>query len=98
MFESDSIGHKNHSVFNATRVIGYYVVKNPSQHELNQNITRAQAKQSERDFFGRTAPWNQVDPGMRNFGADILTQRLGELLRKKIEEEMPKMWCVRDMP
>lgn len=71
--------------------LGYFAVKNPNQKELNEGISRDRAKQSEREFFASAAPWCNVDSSLRNFGADNLTGKLGELLREKIKSEMPKM-------
>lgn len=71
--------------------LGYFVVKNPSQQELNEGISRSQAKLREKQFFSTQPPWCNVDTTMRNVGADLLTRKLSELLREKIRSEMPKM-------
>lgn len=67
--------------------LGYFVVKNPDQAELDAGLSPAAARQREMEYFSNTSPWNQMKktcgtPG--KFGGKALMDFLGRLLEEKI--------------
>jgi hypothetical protein len=64
--------------------LGYYVVINPSQQDINNNMTAAEAAAKEADFFSSDAFFS-ADPRLsravrERFGVDALRAQLGRQL------------------
>ena len=68
--------------------LGWHIVRNPSQYEINQSTT-ADRHQIEKDFFHSRAPWNEIDP--IKCGVTGLRERLQELLGDHIRREFPQV-------
>ena len=66
---------------------GWFSVKQPDSRALSAGITWEEARESERNFFLYTAPWNQLDLEYQNrLGTYKLVERLSDLLSDKIRE------------
>ncbi|KAG2429695.1 hypothetical protein HYH02_013953 [Chlamydomonas schloesseri] len=74
--------------------LGYYVVKNPSQEQLAENITFEEARAAEARYFAGHKHWR---PAMaapataQRLGAKALRDGLSALLVERIEEQLPAM-------
>ncbi|KAF2136013.1 uncharacterized protein K452DRAFT_303099 [Aplosporella prunicola CBS 121167] len=70
---------------------GYHVVKNPSQQELDQGMTHAEARHQEKAWFQGMYPWR--GPEFRayrdRFGTEHLQEKLSHLLASQILDSLP---------
>ncbi|KAG2488599.1 hypothetical protein HYH03_012918 [Edaphochlamys debaryana] len=75
--------------------LGYYVVRNPHQDELNDHMSFAQARDLERAYFSKTPLWVQAaaaSPDVaRRLGAANLRQGLSELLVRRLQAQLPSI-------
>ena len=76
-----------------TLALGYYVVKNPGQKQLNEGITFSDARQRELDFFSSDVHWAsaEVELGGR-LGTSNLRNALSDMLVRRIVQELPVMY------
>lgn len=65
---------------------GYFMLKNRSQEEVNQNISLADARKKELDFFAKS-PYYEAAP--EKLGIKALSSALTELLVQRIEIALP---------
>ncbi|KAG2440608.1 hypothetical protein HYH02_010187 [Chlamydomonas schloesseri] len=76
-------------------LLGYYVVKNPSQEQLAENITFEEAREHESRYFAGHVHWRSAltsAPGLaQRLGAKALRDGLSALLVERIEEQLPAM-------
>jgi hypothetical protein len=75
--------------------LGYYVVINPSQQDLNNSMTAAEAATKEADFF-KTDAFFSSDPRVsravrERFGVDALRVQLSRQLVQLTQRELPGM-------
>lgn len=91
-------GTSNHtlSVLNGARFKlghGYFVVKNPSQEDLDRGITNQQARRMEQEFFDANQPWNTAafNPFFDRFGSAALSGYLSEELARKMIAATPEI-------
>lgn len=71
---------------------GYYVTKQLSQVELENQVSHAEARISEARFFKTTAPWHQTFESFgARFGTPNLQTELSRLLAKQIMSELPNI-------
>ncbi|CAG8492242.1 1611_t:CDS:2 [Diversispora eburnea] len=66
--------------------LGYYIVKNPSKIQLNNQITFEEARKDEENFFKREYPWKNL-----NLSVKRLQYKLSELLIQAIRRNLPKI-------
>ena len=65
----------------------WFVVKQPSTMELRSNMTWAQARKAEDDFFSLEAPWSDLEQMHKKYlGTNNLVTRLSEVLSELIAE------------
>ena len=69
--------------------LGYTMVKNRNQKELQQNMTTAQVREAEMSFFENHHVFRAVDPS--KFGVRNLTTSLTKLLVTRIQQELVPM-------
>ncbi|KAJ6557932.1 P-loop containing nucleoside triphosphate hydrolase protein [Mycena capillaripes] len=67
---------------------GYYCTRQPDDDERAKNITPAQARRAETNFFGTTAPWSTSSHKDR-FGTENLVSTLSTLLVQIINDRLP---------
>jgi len=69
---------------------GYFVVKNPSQDDIDRGLTHRDARMEERQFFERTEPWATTfrDYQVR-FGTKALQKSLSETLAGQMGRSLP---------
>ncbi|QRV97583.1 dynamin central region protein [Ceratobasidium sp. AG-Ba] len=71
---------------------GWFCVKQPNPTELQQNLTWAEARSREEDFFKTQEPWSsQLITVRQHFGTARLTTRLSEILSDQIAKRMPSL-------
>ena len=76
-----------------TLALGYYVVKNPGQKQLNEGITFADARQRESDYFSTDTHWAAVEADLGSrLGTANLRNALSDVLVKRIVQELPVMY------
>ena len=76
-----------------TLSLGYYVVKNPGQKQLNDGVTFAEARQRESDFFSADTHWAAVEDDLGGrLGTANLRNALSDVLVKRIVQELPIMY------
>lgn len=75
-------------------VEGYYILKNMSQKQLNDNISNEEALESEKQFFADHEVFRGL-LGMNVFGRDRLVEALTRQLVLKIRQSLPGI--VRDL-
>jgi len=92
----DLIGPGNESevlavLHNVRKVLrlGYVMVKNRSQKELQQGMTTQQARALEEDFFKNHPHFKNCDPSL--FGIHNLTNKLTNVLVTRIQQELVPM-------
>lgn len=68
--------------------LGYKIVCNPGQNDLNNSISLDEAKYNEKIFF-ESYPWNTI--GKDLVGSDNLKKYLSEILTTHIKRELPKV-------
>ncbi|KAF8603999.1 hypothetical protein BDV93DRAFT_117624 [Ceratobasidium sp. AG-I] len=69
---------------------GWFCVKQPSPAELEQNLTWAEARRREEEFFNTQTPWSSQTMTVRHyFGTARLTSRLSEILSSLIATRLP---------
>lgn len=69
--------------------LGYIMVKNRSQLDLNRNMTTTQARESEVQFFRGHSVFGTCDPHV--WGADQLAKKLSSLLVTRIQMQLVPM-------
>ncbi|KAJ7196517.1 P-loop containing nucleoside triphosphate hydrolase protein [Mycena pura] len=67
---------------------GYYCTRQPDDDERNRNITTAEARAAESQFFRSTTPWSASTHANR-LGTDNLVSTLSTLLVQIINERLP---------
>ncbi|KAJ7800360.1 P-loop containing nucleoside triphosphate hydrolase protein [Mycena olivaceomarginata] len=67
---------------------GYFCTRQPDDDERSKNITTAQARRTETNFFAGTAPWSTTERKDR-FGTENLVSTLSTLLVQIINERLP---------
>lgn len=71
---------------------GWFCVKQPNPSELQQNLSWAEARSREEDFFKTREPWSsQMITVRQHFGTARLTARLSEILSDQIAKRMPSL-------
>lgn len=68
---------------------GYFIVKNPTKVELEENISFKQARKNEAAFFN-DEPWTEVKKD--RMGINKLKSFISSLLIKKLEECVPTLY------
>lgn len=72
---------------------GWYCVKQPGTAELRERITWDQARENERNFFQRTAPWSTVEFDLKErLGTEKLSAALGQKLFALIVKRYVFSW------
>ena len=69
--------------------LGWYVVKNPDQKQLESHISFADARALEQDFFTSDEHWSKLNP--ERLGAANLREALSDILTKRIIDALPAM-------
>ncbi|PVF98611.1 hypothetical protein CPB86DRAFT_784651 [Serendipita vermifera] len=70
---------------------GWYCVKQSNQEQLNQGVTREQARENEVNFFKET-PWIGLsEPIKRRLGTRFLSPALGNILFDLICQRLPEL-------
>lgn len=69
--------------------LGWYVVKNPNQREVESGILEVDARTAETKFFASDIHWSKMDP--QRLGAVSLRNALSEILIKRIIDALPAM-------
>ena len=70
--------------------LGYYCTRQPDDDERARNITSAQARIAEKEFFAKTAPWSTSSSKDR-FGTDNLIASMSKLLAMIIDDSYVSM-------
>ncbi|EPQ51165.1 hypothetical protein GLOTRDRAFT_141261 [Gloeophyllum trabeum ATCC 11539] len=81
----DVIEGRRHPLLN-----GYYCTRQPDDAERAKDISAAEARKVEADFFGNTIPWSRATNKNR-FGTGNLVATLSKLLTKLIDERLPHL-------
>ncbi|KIY62344.1 hypothetical protein CYLTODRAFT_361648 [Cylindrobasidium torrendii FP15055 ss-10] len=69
---------------------GYFCTKQPDDRDRSENVTSAQARTKEKEFFRSTSPWRtSIRPD--HFGTEHLVRKLSTLLVSVIDETLPKI-------
>ncbi|KAF2713739.1 P-loop containing nucleoside triphosphate hydrolase protein [Pleomassaria siparia CBS 279.74] len=73
---------------------GYFVVKQPSETDLNTGMTHSQAREAEERFFNdESLPWaSQLAMYRNRFGTRNLQAELSKLLAGLSTQAIPKIW------
>ncbi|KAJ3504231.1 hypothetical protein NLJ89_g8043 [Agrocybe chaxingu] len=70
----------------------WFCVKQPSSNDLKSNITWAQARQMENDFFSSKAPWYELEGVYQKYlRTGNLVERLSSVLSDLIAKRLPKI-------
>eukprot|EP00798_Chlamydomonas_sp_ICE-L_P009996 gene9996-7880_t len=69
--------------------LGYYVVKNPDQEQLNEKISFEDARKRETEFFAGHEHWSMLQQERR--GTNNLRKALSDMLIKRMHEELPAL-------
>ena len=69
--------------------LGYTILKNRSQQQIDKGISLAEAKAEETGWFSQQDPFKELKPEL--FGVDNLSQRLTEVLVQRIRHSLPPM-------
>lgn len=69
--------------------LGYIMLKNRSQKEINDNVSNSDARGIEEQFFAKHPVFGHADPKL--FGITNLSNKLTNLLVKRIKEELAPM-------
>ncbi|KAF8161524.1 P-loop containing nucleoside triphosphate hydrolase protein [Crassisporium funariophilum] len=70
----------------------WYCVKQPSSNDIKNNITWAQARQREDEFFSMTAPWSELDAMYQKYLRTAnLVERLSSILSDLISKRLPQI-------
>eukprot|EP00798_Chlamydomonas_sp_ICE-L_P015105 gene15105-21161_t len=70
-----------------TLSLGYYVVKNPGQAQLDEGITFEEARERELQFFANDPNWSAANAS--RLGTSKLRSALSDMLLKRIALELP---------
>jgi hypothetical protein len=69
---------------------GYFVVKNPSQDDIDRGLSHRDARMQERHFFDHTEPWATTLRGYYDrFGTKMLQKSLSETLAGQMGRSLP---------
>jgi hypothetical protein len=93
LHDNDRIGHWNKVLRGDTFELGhgYFVTRQPSQTELQEGITHAEAREIERQFF-ESPLWTSRFPGFEErLGTLKLQQFLSDLLAQLIVKSLPEI-------
>jgi hypothetical protein len=72
---------------------GYFVVKQPSQDEIDRGITHREAREAEERFFDEEQPWaGDLAAHRERFGTWNLQVTLSRLLAGLSTQALPKIW------
>jgi hypothetical protein len=72
---------------------GYFVVKQPSQNEIEVGITHHEARVAEEKFFTEEQPWaGELAAHRERFGTRNLQATLSRLLAGLSTQALPKIW------
>ena len=94
MPEGDSLDQWSQLLNNHTFKLGhgYFVTKQPSQKELNDRISHAEARKREKSFFEECSPWNQdFNKYHDRFGTENLQHKLSQMLAQMIARSLPSI-------
>ncbi|KAK0479205.1 P-loop containing nucleoside triphosphate hydrolase protein [Armillaria novae-zelandiae] len=70
----------------------WYCVKQPSSTDIKRNITWAEARKRESEFFSLTAPWVDLEPIYHQYlGTNHLVERLSATLSDLISKRLPEI-------
>lgn len=70
----------------------WYCVKQPSSTDIKRNITWAEARKRESEFFSLTAPWVDLEPMYHQYlGTNHLVERLSATLSDLISKRLPEI-------
>jgi interferon-induced GTP-binding protein Mx len=69
--------------------LGYIMVKNRSQKQIDEGVTLDEAKQIERSWFSGHQHFKSLDPSL--FGADNLAGKLTDILVDRIKDSIPQL-------
>ncbi|KAK0447310.1 P-loop containing nucleoside triphosphate hydrolase protein [Armillaria borealis] len=70
----------------------WYCVKQPSSTDIKRNITWAEARKRESEFFSLTAPWVDLEPMYHQYlGTNNLIERLSTTLSDLISKRLPEI-------
>lgn len=70
----------------------WYCVKQPSSTDIKRNITWAEARKRESEFFSLTAPWVDLQPIYYQYlGTNHLIERLSTTLSDLISKRLPEI-------
>ncbi|PCH35511.1 hypothetical protein WOLCODRAFT_107442 [Wolfiporia cocos MD-104 SS10] len=71
-------------------VNGWYSVKQPDSVQIEAGITRARARQEEKEFFASTAPWSGLPlKFQQHLGTECLANRCSDILSALIAKSLP---------
>ncbi|PVI00832.1 P-loop containing nucleoside triphosphate hydrolase protein [Periconia macrospinosa] len=71
---------------------GYFVVKNPSQDDLDQELTHREARIKEQEFFTTNEPWaTSLQDYRERFGTDNLQKSISNKLASQIVQHLPQL-------
>lgn len=71
---------------------GYYVTKQPDQQQLNQHLSRQDAREEETRFFTTQEPWStDLAHHHARFGTESIRKKLSTLLFEAIKSNLPEM-------
>ncbi|KAJ1570046.1 hypothetical protein HK096_004459, partial [Nowakowskiella sp. JEL0078] len=71
--------------------LGYWMVRNPNKVELESNISFAEARKKESEFFSTTLPWSSLQAQMDRFGTENLRNELSRQLTMLSDTALPDM-------
>ena len=69
--------------------LGYVMVKNRSQKQIDDDVTLEEAKQIERAWFAGHQHFRSLDPSL--FGVDNLAKKLTDILVDRIKDSIPHL-------
>ena len=69
--------------------LGYIVLRNRSQQQIDNGLSLADAKSAERDWFGQHEHFKNLDPQLS--GVDNLSKKLTAVLVQRIQQNVPPM-------
>ncbi|KAH6910212.1 P-loop containing nucleoside triphosphate hydrolase protein [Coprinopsis sp. MPI-PUGE-AT-0042] len=70
----------------------WFCVKQPSSNDLKQNLTWADARRREDEFFSMTSPWSELDSLYQKYlRTSNLVERLSSLLSDLISKRLPQI-------
>eukprot|EP00854_Cymbomonas_tetramitiformis_P012591 gene12591-14880_t len=67
--------------------LGYFMVKNRTQTELEAGVTLAEARLAEARYFSAHKTFGKLHPGL--FGSQNLAERLSDVLATRIRDDLP---------